>query len=73
VLIVVGYQRPSVGFILVKVDMSEDPREERSWRPEETNAAPESPVEKLMRELQRRRELARTYRAFTRDYLNGPR
>ncbi len=51
--------------------MSEDINENRSWRPKDEDVpAAESPLQELMRELQRRRELARTYRALTRDYPN---
>jgi hypothetical protein len=50
--------------------MSEEMNEKRSWRPrEDDGAAAASPLQELMRELQRRRELARTYRSLTRDYL----
>ena len=50
--------------------MSEARREERSWRPSEERDAPASPLESLMRELQRRRELTRAYRSLTRDHMN---
>ena len=51
--------------------MSKEIDESRSWRPKGEDApAAGSPLQELMRELQRRRELARTYRALTRDYPN---
>ena len=50
--------------------MSEARKEERSWRPSEERDAPESLMETLMRELQRRRELARAYRSLTRDHMS---
>ena len=51
--------------------MSEEMNEKRSWRPQDEEDTPrESPLQDLMRELQRRRELTRTHRALTRDYPN---
>jgi hypothetical protein len=50
--------------------MCDSNEEARSWRPDEEEETPKTPLDELMRELQRRRDMRRKWRAFTRDYLN---